>query len=172
MISRQFSCLILLLVFSVCQVAALELPKGIIELPARPAPALALANMDGETFDIASARGQWAFVHFWASWCGPCRREIPTIQTLISDMKTQPIHIVVVNTSETADQVFEFLAAVAPEINSLLDEDGQVTEAWQPRGLPSTYLVDPQGKIRYVVLGGQPWNSAPYQDFLKKLIRQ
>lgn len=168
----QFTCLLLLLAVSVNSATAIDLPDGIIELPARAAPHLVLANMDGESYDITSARGQWAFVHFWASWCRPCRREIPSIQTLIRDMKNQPVHIVVINTAETADQVFEFLAAVAPDINSLLDEDGLATEAWQPRGLPSTYLVDPKGMIRYVVLGGRPWDSKPYQEFLKKLIRQ
>ena len=54
----------------------------------------------------------------------------------------------------------------------MMDSDGQVTEAWQPRGLPATYLVDPQGNIRYQALGGRPWDQEEYLGFLRKLSRQ
>jgi thiol-disulfide isomerase/thioredoxin len=148
----------------------IALPKGVIAVIPRPAPPLLLQNMDGESFELAKAGKQWAFVHFWASWCGPCRREMPTIQVLIADFADRPLTFAIVNTAETDDTVFSFLASVAPEINSLMDYDGLVTEAWQPRGLPSTYLVDPQGMIRYVVIGGQAWQSQEYQTFLLRLI--
>jgi thiol-disulfide isomerase/thioredoxin len=130
---------------------------------------LQLQDMDGKKFDLGKACKQWAFVHFWASWCGPCRREMPTIQVLIADLAGSPLTFAIVNTAESDDTVFSFLAGVAPDINSLMDYDGLVTEAWQPRGLPSTYLVDPQGMIRYVVIGGQAWHSREYQNFLRQL---
>ncbi len=64
------------------QVTAVELPKGLLVLDGRDAPPLVLNNMDGESWDIADARGRWLFVHFWAAWCGPCREEMPTIQAI------------------------------------------------------------------------------------------
>ena len=147
------------------------LPKGVITVTPRPAPALLLQNMDGEKFELIKAGKQWAFVHFWASWCGPCRREMPTIQVLINELAGSPLTFAIVNTAESDDAVFSFLANVAPDIDSLMDYDGLITEAWQPRGLPSTYLVDPQGMIRYVVIGGQAWHSQEYQNFLRQLTR-
>lgn len=149
---------------------ASEPPEGLITLDGRPAPALKLADLDGKVTDLASLRGRWVMVHFWASWCTPCRRELPAIAAMA---KTRPasLALVMVNTAETDDEVFAFLSAVAPELTTLLDRDGRVTERWQPRGLPSTYFVDPQGRLRYLALGGRPWDSPAYRRFLAGLDR-
>ena len=80
------------------------------------------------------------------------------------------LEIVIINTAESEDTVFEFLAAVAPDLNPLMDKDGLVTEHWQPRGLPATFLVDPAGRLQYLALGGRPWDAPEYMRFLKRLI--
>jgi len=146
------------------------LPKGLMALDGGPAPALKLYDMDGESFDLTDARGHWVFVHFWASWCQPCRREMPTIQRMATRMETTSLEVVLVNTAETDDTVFGFLGIVAPELPTLMDRDGLVTERWQPRGLPSTFLVDPSGRLRFLALGGREWDSADYLEFLRKLV--
>lgn len=151
--------------------AALEAPKGVIAVEPRAAPAFRLADMDGAEYALEDSRGRWTFVHFWASWCGPCRKEMPAIERMIHRSESLPLDIVIVNTAEDADTIFEFLAAVAPELESLMDRDGLVTEAWRPRGLPATYLVDPGGQIRYQALGGRPWDEPAYLQFLEGLIR-
>lgn len=145
-------------------------PPGVIKLTARTASAFELNDIDGNSYRYKPANGRWSFVHFWASWCGPCRKELPAIQSLSKRLKNKPLEIILVNTAETEDTVFSFLGGIAPELNSLLDTNGDVTEQWQPRGLPSTYLVDPKGNIRYVVLGGRPWNNPVYYNFLLNLI--
>jgi len=161
--------------------AAVSLPKGILALAPRTAPDLILNDLDGQQFDLAqfrtqdstqsshSQRGRWVFVHFWASWCGPCRREIPAIQRMLEKFAEPPFEVAIVNTAESEDTVFTFLGVLAPDIVPLMDSDGVVTEAWKPRGLPSTYLVDPNGKIRFQVLGGRPWDEAAYLQFLTTL---
>ena len=145
------------------------LPKGVIAVTPRAAPDFALQDLDGGRFSLAAQRGRWVFVHFWASWCGPCRKEIPAIQRLVEKMRDAPLAMAMVNTAEDEDTVFDFIGVLAPDIVPLLDRDGQVTEQWRPRGLPSTYLVDPRGVIRYQVIGGQAWDEAPYVDFLRAL---
>ncbi|MDH3326808.1 MAG: TlpA family protein disulfide reductase [Gammaproteobacteria bacterium] len=149
------------------------LPKGIIKLNGKIAPPLILNDMDEKRFDLTKSRGHWVFVHFWATWCGPCRREMPTIQSMSekfgnNPQKTAP-EIVLINTAESEDTVFNFLGIVAPDLNSLLDTDGLVTEVWQPRGLPATFFVSPDGKLRYLALGDRDWNHAEYIKFLESL---
>ncbi|HFD79538.1 MAG TPA: TlpA family protein disulfide reductase [Gammaproteobacteria bacterium] len=149
--------------------AAAGTPPGIRTLEPRPAPDFTLTDMDGNRFSLSTARGRWVMVHFWASWCRPCRREMPAIRRMSELIGTDAPRLVLVNTAEDEDTVFSFLGAVAPDLSSLLDRDGRVTEAWQPRGLPATWLVDPQGYLRYQALGGRPWDQPRYLDFLRRL---
>jgi thiol-disulfide isomerase/thioredoxin len=151
---------------------AAGLPPGIMTMDGSPAPALKLDNLDGEAYDLADSRGHWVFVHFWASWCGPCRKEMPTIQAIYPEFDPARLEIVVINTAESEDTVFAFLAGVAPDLTPLMDSDGLVTERWQPRGLPSTYFVDPDGKLQYLALGGRPWDTPDYLNFLRGIIAQ
>jgi thiol-disulfide isomerase/thioredoxin len=148
---------------------AAQLPKGIISLNNSSSKPLQLNDLDGELWDINNERGRWVFVHFWASWCGPCRKEMPTIQQMTDELDQNKLAIYLVNTAEDEDTVFEFLASVAPDLVPLMDTDGLVTEQWQPRGLPATFLVDPQGIPRYVVLGGRPWDKPEYYNFIQSL---
>lgn len=149
---------------------ALDAPKGVLTIDGFPAPALRLADVDGKVTDLAALRGRWVMLHFWASWCGPCRKEMPTIQALSVHPLARRMEIVLVNTAESEEKIFEFLTVVAPDLTTLRDADGKVTEQWAPRGLPSTFLIDPQGRIRYVALGGRTWNSAAFLDFLDRLL--
>lgn len=148
---------------------AVELPKGLIKLDGRPAPALRLSNSDGVVRDLKDFRGQWVLVHFWASWCGPCRKEMPSIQALFKQLPADKIAFFLVNTAESDDTVFEFLTIVAPDLDSTLDLEGVATERWQPRGLPSSFFVDPQGRLQYLALGGRPWMRADYLGFVKQI---
>jgi len=161
----------LVLLLSASSLMAEMLPKGIIILDGKAAPALKLKNMDGESFDLSTRRGKWLFVHFWATWCGPCRREMPTIQNILAKLDPQKMEIVLVNTAESEDMVFTFLASVAPDLEPLMDIDGQATELWQPRGLPATFLIDPQGRQRYLALGGRPWDKGEYVKFLQAVVQ-
>lgn len=165
----------LLLVFPLALLSAdlwaRQLPPGIIVVEGRMAPPFELADMDGNRYRLTPEAERWRFVHFWASWCGPCRREIPAIERMAQKLDRDQWELVMVNTAEDEDTIFTFLAGTAPELTTLMDRTGEVTEAWRPRGLPATYLVDPQGRIRYQALGGREWDEAAYMDFLYSLSR-
>ncbi len=161
-----------LLFVSLPSIATDALPKGLLVLDGREAPPLVLSDLDGERWDISESRGHWLFVHFWATWCGPCRQEMPTIQAIFPKFDASQLEIVLINTAESEDTVFSFLAEVAPDITPLMDTDGLVTEQWQPRGLPATFFVDPEGRLRYLALGGRPWDSPEYLEFVQRLVRQ
>ena len=162
--------IVLLLICCALPVMGGELPDGIIALDGRAAHPLKLSDSDGNKINLESLRGHWVLVHFWASWCGPCRKEMPAIQRMATTMKKTSLKLVLVNTAESDDTVFGFLSVAAPELASFMDRDGLVTEQWQPRGLPASFLVDPQGRLRYLALGGREWDTPPYLNFLKELL--
>lgn len=170
MINRLLICFFLLLAPG-GYLQATTLPEGIIKLTAYAAPEINLKDIDGERFNLNDDKGHWVFVHFWASWCIPCREEMPAIQNMWNHMKNQGLKIALINTAEDEDTIFSFLSVYAPDIRPLMDMDGQVTEIWKPRGLPATYLIDPQGKVQYQALGGRDWNTTSYLAFLRKLIK-
>jgi len=145
-------------------------PAGIRVYATGMAPDFELADMDGNRDTLSSGRGQWVFLHFWASWCGPCRKEMPAVQRMARLMGNEALKIQLVNTAEDEDSIFSFLGGVAPEMTTLMDKDGEVTEVWKPRGLPATYLIDPQGQVRYQALGGREWDQPEYLGFLKALV--
>jgi thiol-disulfide isomerase/thioredoxin len=134
----------------------------------RAAPPLVLRDQ-GNTIDLRDFRGQWVMVHFWASWCGPCRMELPTLQAVQHAVDSKQLKLLMVNTAESEENIFIFLSSVAPDLESYRDVDGSITEYWQPRGLPASFFVDPDGKMRYLALGGRPWNEKRYLDFVKGL---
>jgi thiol-disulfide isomerase/thioredoxin len=160
---------VLLMIYSACISATEKLPRGVMRVDGITAPDLQLDNIDGEAYDLTATGGHWRFVHFWASWCGPCRREMPSIERMIPMLEDSDLEFVIVNTAETEDAVFNFLGIVAPDLVPLMDNDGLVTQIWQPRGLPSTFLVDPSGKIQYKALGGRDWDKPGYIEFLRSL---
>lgn len=168
---KQVGLLLCLLALGLAQAADIVPPPGILKLDGRPAPALQLADMDGKSVNLAQLKGRWVLVHFWASWCGPCRREMPTLPKLIKAFPPDRLTVILVNTAESDDEVFTFLASVSPELTTFMDRDGQVTARWQPRGLPSTFFADPQGRLRYQALGGRDWGSVAYLAFLRELTK-
>jgi len=149
-----------------------ELPEGIIELNRAPAADFTISDYDGKQYSLAQSRGKWVFLHFWASWCGPCRREMPIIEKLKQQLAGKPIDIVLINTAEDEDTIFTFLGSVAPSLHSYMDRKGELTEQWAPRGLPTTFFIDPQGNQRYLALGGRPWDQPAYQKFISDLLSE
>lgn len=148
------------------------LPGGILELEAHAAPGTVLDDLDGEPYALRDDLGEVVFVHFWASWCGPCREEMPAIQRMWNELEPEGLRIALINTAEDEETVFSFLAGHAPEIRPLMDRDGQITERWSPRGLPATYLVDRRGWVRYQALGGRAWDRPEYLAFLRRLLAE
>ena len=85
-------------------------------------------------------------------------------------MQGKKFQIVMINTAEDDDTIFEFLAATDVELNSLMDVDGLVTEIWKPRGLPTTFLINPKGEVKYQAIGGRDWDKEEYVQFIERLI--
>lgn len=135
------------------------LPGGLPATPAlldRVAPALALPRLDsGAELRLESLRGQPVVVNFWASWCEPCRRELPALQAF-AQQHSGPgaMRVLAVNVGEEQALVRRFLAeAGARDLTVLLDADARASDAWGAYGLPASFLVDAAGRIRAVQSG-------------------
>jgi thiol-disulfide isomerase/thioredoxin len=124
-----------------------------------PTPALALQDLQGRAHRLSDYRGKVVLVNFWATWCAPCREEMPSIQALRRAMDGQPFAVLAVNLAEPVSRIEKFLAQVPLDFPVLLDRDSATARAWQARFLPATYLVDGEGRVRYAHYGDLDWSG-------------
>jgi thiol-disulfide isomerase/thioredoxin len=126
----------------------------------KPAPALRLADLDGKSQDLAELKGKLVVVNFWATWCPPCRREMPALERLRARLEAQGLRVLAVDVGEDADTVFAFSGQLdpAPSFPIVLDRDAQAMQRWQVKGLPTTFIVDPAGQVVFRAVGGREFD--------------
>jgi len=122
-----------------------------------PTQPLALKDLGGTLHDLAEYRGQVVVVNFWATWCQPCREELPSLERLRDAMRGRRFEVLTVNVAEGEPRVKSFLAEVPLRLPVLLDRNGDTQRAWKVRGLPATFLLDREGVIRFWYLGELNW---------------
>ena len=132
----------------------------------KPAPKLRLKNMDDEFVDIKDLKGKVVVVNFWATWCPPCRREMSSLERLHLATKDKNVVILAVNVGEDIDTVFPFMGFInpSPTFPILFDSDAEVMTDWKVKGLPTTYIVNPKGKIVYRAVGGREFDHPDIQQ--------
>ncbi len=118
------------------------------------APDFSLETLDGETVNLSDLRGQAVLVNFWATWCPPCRAEMPAIQQLYEQYQDQGFTVLAVDLQESEAQVTAFAEQMGLTFPILIDPNGQVFSRYQVRALPSTFFVDRNGLIQEIALGG------------------
>jgi len=121
------------------------------------APPLELADLQGNSHRLADYRGKVVLVNFWATWCTPCRDEMPSIERLRNALAGRPFAVLAVNVGETERAAREFLEKMPLKFAILLDRNLQASRAWGARILPASYLVAPNGAIRYHYFGELDW---------------
>lgn len=152
------SCLFLL---TSVQAQDLKLWKG------GPTPPLALNDLNGKLHKLEEYRGKVVMVQFWATYCPPCLKEMPSMMRLQTKLAGKPFVILAVNMGETKKEVKDFLAKVNADFTILMDSDGKALGSWKIFVAPSTFLVDPKGNIRYALQGGAEWDAPEY---LQKIV--
>jgi thiol-disulfide isomerase/thioredoxin len=105
-------------------------------------------------------------INFWATWCEPCRAEMPSINRLRASLGAQPFAVLAVNVGESEPRIRRFLEQVPLDFTVLLDRDGAASKAWRARVLPMSFLIGPDGRIRYTVIGEYDWT----QDAVRKAV--
>jgi len=141
-------------------------------LPGKPAPALALPTLDGGTARLEQLRGRVVLVNFWAVWCPPCRKEMPSMARLAEQMGNRPFTILDVNVGESPEEIRAFLKQVPVNFPILLDAGGEHLKPWQVFAFPTSYVVDKQGRLRLGLFGSIEWDSAEAVAKLEALLAE
>ena len=121
-----------------------------------PAPDFTLMRLDGTPVTLSKLKGQVALINIWATWCPPCRAEMPTIETAYEQYRDQGFTVLAVNLQEDPRSVAAFMQEYTLTFPALLDLDGQVSRTYQAFSLPSSFFVDKKGVIRAVYRGPMP----------------
>jgi len=131
-----------------------------------------LEDMDGKKRRLSDLRGKVVLVNFWATWCPPCRREMPSIERLSQILKGADFEILAINVAENLDTVFSFAGTLEPipTFPIVFDTDSSVLNAWPVMGLPTTFILDKQGRITYRAVGGREFDDPAILAQLRGLI--
>ena len=150
---------ILIAIFSSLSMAQ-QAGKGLTPLPDRPpAPDFVLMDMDGNQHQLSNYLGRVVIVNFWATWCPPCRAEMPSMQRAWEQLEKEGILMLGINVGEDEDTIFQFTANYPVAFPLLMDQDSKVINQWPVRGVPTTFVVDPKGRIAYRAIGGREWDD-------------
>ena len=137
-----------------------------------PAPDFTLLDLSGEPVTLSEERGKVILLNFWATWCTPCRIEMPSMQSLYSGFNRDDFEILAVSSDvEGASVVKPFMEALHLTFPALIDADFQVTNLYQVRAVPATFLIDREGVITHRFLGAKMWNDQASRDLIRKLIQ-
>ena len=137
-----------------------------------PAPNFTLKSLGGNNLKLSEMTGNVVLINFWASWCGPCREEMPLLNAL--HKKYQPLGFTVlgVNVEEQIDGARGFLSNVPVDFPILLDNENKVSKQYKVVAMPTTVVVDRDGNMRYLHEGYKPGDEKKYRKMVKKLVRE
>lgn len=136
----------------------------------RPAPQLSLTDLDGKTWDLSALQGRAVLLNFWATWCEPCREEMPSLQALATRHRADPMIVLTINYQESEPGIRRFLEGVPLGLPILLDRDGSATKAWTPRVFPTTVMIDRSGQPRHQIVGAVDWNGDEARRWVHDLL--
>ena len=139
------------------------------ELDGAPAPALALPDLDGDMRDLSQQKGKIIIVNFWATWCPPCKAEMPSMQRAWEAVREEDMDIWAVHVGGPEDSVQQFVLDAELDFPILLDLKGTTPKTWDVLGLPATVVVDGQGRVRLAASGAREWDDPVILDQLRAL---
>jgi thiol-disulfide isomerase/thioredoxin len=122
-----------------------------------PTPVLRLKDLEGASRSLEAYRGKVVILNFWATWCEPCREEMPSLNQLRKALEGKPVEMFAVNVGEGEARIAAFLGKVPLDFPVLLDADAQVSRAWKVRLMPTTFIIGTDGRVRYTYAGGRDW---------------
>jgi peroxiredoxin len=163
-----------LLLLGEAAIAAKDLfeAMGLAKLPEKAAPDFTLPNVDEQQVSLRQYRGKVVFLNFWATWCIPCREEMPGLEQLHQTFQQQDLVILAINLKEGAEQVKTFFQKRTLSFPALLDQNGAVFRDYSVAGMPTTYLIGRNGNLLARGVGGRDWTRAEAQELIRDMVKK
>lgn len=128
-----------------------------------------LEDVNGNGFELKDYKGKFVLLNFWATWCAPCRKEMPSMSNLHDELNNRSLEVVGVHVGPSLAGVKKFLDNVPVNFTILIDKNMQLTN-WGVRGLPTTFLINPEGRLVYEAVGEREWDSLEMILFINGVI--
>ena len=147
------------------------LPAAAMDLN-KPAPDFTLKSLTGKNLKLSEMAGNVVLINFWASWCGPCREEMPLLNDLHNKYGPLGFSVYGVNVEEDVKGARGFLQDFPVDFPVLLDSSNEVSKQYKVIAMPTTVVVDRDGNVRYLHQGYKSGDEAKYRQMVKKLVRE
>jgi thiol-disulfide isomerase/thioredoxin len=153
--------------------AALLISLPVLAGPsAGPAPGFTLASRAGQDVSLSQYKGDVVMINFWASWCGPCRQEMPLLESIYKKYNKMGFVLLGVNVEPNSQAANDWLKATPVSFPILYDKDSKVSKLYDVAGMPSTVIIDRNGNLRVLHRGYKPGDENEYLDSIRSLIRE
>ena len=133
------------------------------------APEFDLQGPAGEPQRLSDHRGKPVILNFWATWCPPCRAEMPSMQRAHDTVADEGISVIAVNVGEDAETIERFLSETDVDFPIPMDLDSEVVQSYPVKGLPTTFVIDPKGRLVYSATGEREWDDPKLLDQVRAL---
>ncbi len=137
----------------------------------RPAPDFLLKDTKSRSWKLSDLKGKVVFVNFWATWCKPCRDEMPAMEELNKDLDKERFQMLAVLSGDQPEMGERFIRMIGGTFPVLPDDTGAVSKLYGITGVPETFIVDADGVVREKFIGPRPWNSREAKEMLKFYLR-
>lgn len=139
--------------------------------PGDAAPELSLATLDGKPISLAALRGKVVLIDFWASWCAPCKEEMPFLEGLYKRMRSRGLVVMGVSVDSERDNAKDFIAKMKVSFPIVHDGKHAIADRFKPPRMPTSYLLDRQGKVRFVYEGYRKDDAREIEQAIEKLLQ-
>jgi thiol-disulfide isomerase/thioredoxin len=153
-------------------IAAVVATPALAVAPSGPAPKFQLASMAGKNISLDQYKGQVVMINFWASWCGPCRQEMPILEKLHTKYKPMGFTMIGVNVEPDSSLAAKWLKSTPVTFPILFDTKSEVSKLYSVAGMPSTVIVDRKGNLRFLHRGYKSGDENEYLNQIRALVRE
>ena len=139
-----------------------------------PAPEFSLSDLHGRNYSLAELRGKVVVVNFWATWCPPCRGELPSLQRLWRQYQDEEFQLLAISVDENLDELNRFVDQFGKGLTFPILTDPGLAAAryWPLKGLPATFVIDKNGQVTHIVHGPRQWDSPTIYNLLSPLLNE
>ncbi|MEO8361161.1 MAG: TlpA disulfide reductase family protein [Vicinamibacteria bacterium] len=163
-----------LLIFVLAALRLAAPPAFAAEKASRPSPApdFSLKDAAGQVHTLAEFKGRVLVVDFWASWCGPCKTSFPALDALQEEFQGEGLQVLAINVDENAKDAHAFLAGRTPSLTVLFDSKGKSPLDFKVEGMPSSFLIDREGNLRFQHMGFNAKSKAEFRQQISLLLKE